>query len=210
MKVALGLALFVLLGTAGAAKDSAQVAAVRRQFTPAQWKQLTSLRQTSLILPAYVPPGYRVSRVEVAPLRGEPASENYDIYYSDGVHTLDWNGRNLVPIIALDADAVDDPKKLAGIYKVSDPEPQAFLSSWNSPSLGKGVVTKINFIGNNPAGESCWRTNHLARGETYPFAHYNASGNRTFFALRACDPSLAPNEVSRMMQSTVVVKAARP
>jgi hypothetical protein len=161
---------------------------VRKQFSDAQWKQLMSLKYTSVVLPAHLPTGYRVARVEVNRLRENPHNESYQVYYSNGLRTLNWNGSNW----------------LAG----GDPEPAAFAATWASPSLGNGIVFMIKGVAGRrgPDGQ-CWTTNNrLPNGHTDDFAEYAAAGHRSFFMLQACDPGLPAGEVARVMSSTVVLK----
>jgi len=120
----LALALFAICSPAVAGDKAAD--AVRKQFTAAQWKQLMSLKHTSVILPAHLPAGYRVARVEVNHLRENPRNESFSIFYSNGIRTLSWGGSNWT----------------AG----GDPEPEAFQAKWKSPTLGNGIVFMIKGV----------------------------------------------------------------
>jgi hypothetical protein len=184
--VFLAFALFAIMLPAVAGDKPAD--AVRKQFTAAQWKQLMSLKRTAVILPAHLPAGYRVARVEVSRLRDNPSSEGFQVFYSNGVRTLSWGGSNWT----------------AG----GDPEPDAFQATWKSPTLGNGIVFMIKGVAGRrgPDGQ-CWTTNErLPNGHTDDFAQYQAAGHHSFFMLQACDPGLAPTEVANMMSSTVVLK----
>jgi hypothetical protein len=159
------------------------VAAVRAQFTDSEWKQLSKITYTALILPAYVPAGFSVRSVRLERNGGGLGTEEYDVVYSNGVRAIEWDGANWQ----------------AG----GDAPPQSFQATYHSGVLGSGVIWMERGGAYSPtdAGGDCW---------TADKEDYHLGNTLNNFGLSACDPQLSAYDAARMMNSLVLIGSGKP
>lgn len=180
---AAGLLLGVMILHPDRGNAALSSAAVRAQFTAAQWKQLSRVVYTALILPAYVPAGFKVRSVEVRRNNGGLGTESYSIVYSNGVRAIFWDGANWS----------------AG----GDAPPQSFQATYHSRVLGSGVVSMVHGgdFSATEAGGDCWSAEK---------PDYQQAGAINNFGLSVCDSKISPYDAARIMNSMVLISSGKP
>lgn len=159
------------------------LAALRAQFTSSEWKQLSKITYTALILPAYVPAGFTVRSVHLDRNGGGLGTEEYEVFYGNGVRAIVWDGANWQ----------------AG----GDAPPQSFQATYHSSVLGSGVIwmERSGAYSPNDAGGNCW---------TAGKQDYHLGNTLNNFGLSVCDPQLSAYDAARMMNSLVLIGNGKP
>ncbi|MBV8281545.1 MAG: hypothetical protein JO347_05705, partial [Candidatus Eremiobacteraeota bacterium] len=110
--------LSVTIGAASASPDAPS--ALAHGMSAAQWASLNALKHSALIVPAYLPDGYRVVGVQIQRNTLTLGGESYTITYSNGSNKIDWYVSN--------------------VQAGGDAPPASFRTEYNSSVLGRGVV----------------------------------------------------------------------
>jgi hypothetical protein len=163
-------------------KPTDDVAPVKSQYSSSQWRELTSVQFVPLILPSYLPPGFRVvsSRRDnrSAPSQHTPLLDGFTVTYgNDKGQTITWSMTNA----------------MGG----GDAMPNAFQYAFHSKILGDSVV-KID------DQRKCWYSSSL-----FSPVGGTSSGifSRQSFAtwnIETCN-NAPPGELAKVAQSMIRV-----
>ncbi len=146
-------------------------------FTVAQWHRLLSVKDYPVLVPSWLPQGYRVAKLSAhngcARNCGAFGGIDYDIIYSNGRSEILLSGTN------------------GGIGEVESPDPKTLPAPFSSRFLGKGSIKNLIFPDLSTCSGSGWMS--------YPRRLPSQFGA---VMIRSCGPNHTPRpELARMMTS---------
>lgn len=172
---------FVWFGTS--ASQGSDLSTVRNQFSASQWSALRRLKHSAIILPSYVPDGYRVTSIEVHRNQLTLGGEAYYVTYGDGSNDIQLYVSNVE----------------AG----GDAPPESFRVEYHSRFLGSGVIYSVDDATDPISGRraTCWVTGR----------HTGASIAGENYDLSACGPQrISAETLARMIESMYLVSNLAP